>query len=140
MLNHIVIMGRLTRDPELKHTQQGTAVVSFTVACERDFASSGDKVTDFIPVTAWRATAEFIARYFSKGRMIAVSGRLQKREWTDGEGARHEATEIVADSAYFADSKREDAPPAQAYRASTPVDVSASDFAELDEDDGDLPF
>ena len=109
MLNHIVIMGRLTRDPELRKTNSGTSVASFTVAVDRDRAPEGqEKETDFIDCVAWRGTAEFVEKYFKKGRMIVVSGRLQLRDWTDKEGNKRRSAEIVADSCYFGDSKKDD--------------------------------
>lgn len=113
MLNQITIMGRLTRDPELRRTGNGTAVASFTVAVDRDFSGrdSGEKETDFIDCVAWRQTGEFVSKYFTKGRMIALSGRLQIRNWTDGEGARRRTAEIVAQSVYFADSRSRDTVP-----------------------------
>ena len=133
MLNHIVLMGRLTRDPELRRTGSGIAVASFTLAVDRDFASQGgEKETDFVDIVAWRSTAEFVSKYFTKGRMAVVSGRLQIRNWQDKEGNKRRSMEVLADSIYFADSKRED-PPGRG------VDVSADDFQEV-EDDGDLPF
>ncbi len=109
MLNHIVIMGRLTRDPELRRTGSGIAVASFTVAVDRDFGSrdGGEKETDFIDCVAWRQTGEFVSKYFTKGRMIVVSGRLQIRSWTDKEGNKRRTAEIVADNCYFGDSKRD---------------------------------
>ena len=107
MLNKIIIMGRLTRDPELRRTGSGTAVTSFSLACDRDFKSqSGDKETDFIEVVAWKNTAEFVSKYFSKGRMAVVEGRLQIRDWTDKSGNKRTTAEVVADNVYFADSKR----------------------------------
>ena len=107
MLNKIIIMGRLTRDPELRRTGSGTAVTSFSLACDRDFKSqSGDKETDFIEVVAWKNTAEFVSKYFSKGRMAVVEGRLQIRDWTDKAGNKRTTAEVVADNVYFADSKR----------------------------------
>jgi single-strand DNA-binding protein len=112
MLNHIVIMGRLTRDPELRRTNSGTSVASFTVAVDRDFAQDGqDKETDFIDCVAWRQTGEFVSKYFAKGRMIAVSGRLQIRSWTDKDSNKRRSAEIVVDHAYFADSKKDDTQP-----------------------------
>ena len=112
MLNHIVIMGRLTRDPELRKTNSGTSVASFTVAVDRDRAPEGqEKETDFIDCVAWRGTAEFVDKYFKKGRMIVVSGRLQLRDWTDKDGNKRRSAEIVADSCYFGDSKKEDDKP-----------------------------
>ncbi len=106
MLNKIVIMGRLTRDPELRRTQSGTAVTSFSIACDRDFKSqNGEKETDFIDVVAWRNTAEFVSKYFAKGRMAVVEGRLQIRDWTDREGGKRRSAEVVADNVYFGDSR-----------------------------------
>lgn len=135
MLNKIVIMGRLTRDPELRRTQSGTPVTSFTMAVDRDFKSqSGDKETDFIDVVAWRNTAEFAAKYFTKGRMAIASGRLQIRDWQDNNGNKRRSAEVVADSIYFGDTKPQDAQPAM-----HAVNVDASDFDEI-EDDPDIPF
>lgn len=108
MLNHITIMGRLTRDPELRRTGSGIAVASFTVAVDRDFAQQGqEKETDFIDCVAWRQTGEFVSKYFTKGRMIVVTGRLQIRNWTDKEGNKRRTAEVVADSCYFGDSKKD---------------------------------
>ena len=111
MLNHIVIMGRLTRDPELRRTGSGVAVASFTVAVDRDFGGKdgAEKETDFIDCVAWRATGEFVSKYFRKGSMIVVSGRLQIRQWTDKEGNKRRSAEVVADSCYFGESKRDNA-------------------------------
>ena len=108
MLNHIVIMGRLTRDPELRRTGSGIAVASFTVAVDRDFGGrdGGEKETDFIDCVAWRQTGEFVSKYFTKGRMIVVSGRLQIRSWTDKDGNKRRTAEVVADNCYFGESKR----------------------------------
>lgn len=133
MLNNVVIMGRLTRDPELRRTQSGTAVTSFTMAVDRDFKSqSGEKETDFIDVVAWRSTGEFAAKYLAKGRMAAVEGRIQVRDWQDKDGNRRKSVEVVADNVYFADSKRDSKP--QESRT-----VDDQEFDEI-EDDGDLPF
>ena len=151
MLNKIFIMGRLTRDPELRRTQSGTAVTSFSLAVDRDFKSqSGEKETDFIDVVAWRATAEFAAKYFTKGRMAIVEGRLQIRPWTDKDGNNRRSAEVVADNIYFGDSKRDSAGDMGGYSApaytapaggySAPVGGGSSGFAEIDEEDGDLPF
>ena len=110
MLNHIVLMGRLTRDPELRRTGSGIPVASFSLAVDRDFGSNretGEKETDFIDIVAWRNTAEFVSRYFTKGRMAVVSGRLQIRAWTDKDGNKRRSAEVVADSVYFGDSKRD---------------------------------
>lgn len=131
MLNHIVIMGRLTHDPELRRTASSTPVTSFSLAVERDFKNAdGTKETDFIDVVAWRGTAEFAAKYFTKGRMAVVEGRLQMRDWTDKEGNKRRIAEVVADNIYFGDSKREDAPAGN----------SAPTFEEIEDDGGDLPF
>ena len=148
MLNHITIMGRLTRDPELRRTGSGIAVASFTVAVDRDFGGrdGGEKETDFIDCVAWRQTGEFVSKYFTKGRMAVVSGRLQIRSWTDKDGNKRRTAEIVADNVYFGDSKR-DGDSGSAYSApasfggySAPSQSSASDFAMLDDDDAQLPF
>mgnify|MGYP005967408109 CR=1 FL=1 len=113
MLNRIIIMGRLTRDPELRHTQSGTAVASFSLAVDRDFKNqNGEKETDFIDVVAWRNSAEFVSRYFAKGRMAVVEGRLQIRPWQDRDGNKRRSAEVVADNVYFGDSKRDSAPAA----------------------------
>ena len=134
MLNRIIVMGRLTRDPELRHTQSGTAVAAFTVAVDRDFKdkNSGEKSTDFIDVVAWRQTGEFVSRYFAKGRMAVVEGRLQIRDWTDKEGNKRRSAEVVADNVYFGDSKR-DTEDAGAYQ-------QPDRFADLADDNDDLPF
>lgn len=116
MLNRTIIMGRLTRDPELRHTQSGTPVASFSLAVERDFKdkSTGEKATDFFDVVAWRNSAEFVSRFFTKGRMAVVEGRLQNRDWQDRDGNKRRSTEIIADNVYFGDSKRDgDGPPQQ---------------------------
>ena len=151
MLNHITIMGRLTRDPELRRTGSGTAVASFSVAVDRDFGKNenGEKEVDFIDCTAWRQTAEFISKYFTKGRMAVVSGKLQTSVWTDKDGNKRKSTEVVADNIYFGDSKR-DADSGNAYAAapayapaipaSAPVPVSAAGFSMLEDDDAQLPF
>ena len=158
MLNHIVVMGRLTRDPELRYTQSQLPVVSFSVAVDRDFGGrdGGEKQTDFIDCVAWRHTAEFVSKYFAKGSMAVVSGRLQIRDWTDRDGNKRRSAEIVADNVYFGESKRRDeggAPaggysrePRESYSApSAPsgydnVPKGPSAFAELDDGDGELPF
>ena len=108
MLNHIVIMGRLTRDPELRRTGSGIAVASFSVAVDRDFGGrdGGERETDFIDCVAWRQTGEFVSKYFTKGSMIVVSGRLQIRSWTDKDGNKRRTAEVVADNVNFGDSKR----------------------------------
>lgn len=158
MLNHITIMGRLTRDPELRRTGSGIAVASFTVAVDRDFGGkdSGEKETDFIDCVAWRQTGEFVSKYFTKGRMIVVSGRLQIRPWTDKEGNKRRSAEVVADSCYFGDSKKDggDSSPKSApqnnygggyggYDApgrNAEPEYPQSNFYDIDEDDANLPF
>lgn len=125
-------MGRLTRDPELRHTQSGAAVASFSLAVDRDFKSlAGEKETDFIDIVAWRSTAEFVSNYFTKGRMAAVVGRLQMRDWTARDGTKRRSYEVLADSVYFGDSKR----------AEPLASESGTEFHELSEDEkGELPF
>ena len=167
MLNHITIMGRLTRDPELRRTGSGVAVASFTLAVDRDFGKNenGEKETDFIDCVAWRQTGEFVSKYFTKGRMAVVSGRLQIRSWTDKDGNKRRTAEVVADNCYFGDSKRENEggnayggntyggygnnnyggnaynAPAPSYGGySAPAANPASDFAMLEDDDAQLPF
>ncbi len=143
MLNHITIMGRLTRDPELRRTGNGTAVASFTLAVDRDFApkDGGERETDFIDCVAWRQTGEFVSKYFTKGRMAVVSGRLQVRPWTDKDGNKRRATEVVADNVYFGDSKRENTMQAPAPGdCDAPPDAEYPDFAVLEDDDTQLPF
>lgn len=128
MLNRIDIMGRLTGDPELRRTQSGTAVASFTIAVERDYKpEGGEKETDFFDVVAWRKAAEFVCRYFTKGRMAVIDGRLQTRKWTDKNGGNRVAVEIIADSVYFGDSKKS-------------MPDGENEPVELEYDDGDLPF
>ena len=138
MLNRIILQGRLCKDPELRRTGTGTAVTSFSLAVDRDFKSqSGEKETDFIDIVAWRSTAEFVSKYFTKGRMAVVEGRLQIRDWTDKDGGKRRSAEVIANNVYFGDSKKDD----QGSRlVSRGVDVSASDFAEISEEDGELPF
>ena len=148
MLNHIVIMGRLTRDPELRRTGSGVAVASFTVAVDRDFGNrdGGERETDFIDCVAWRQTGEFVSKYFTKGSMAVVSGRLQIRNWTDKDGNKRRTAEVVADNVYFGESKRSNdsgnyAPAASGFGGgySAPA-APASDFAMLEDDDAQLPF
>ena len=166
MLNHIVIMGRLVRDPELRRTGSGVAVASFRVAVDRDFApkDGGERKADFIDCVAWRQTGEFISKYFAKGRMIVVDGRLEMRDWTDKDGNKRTSAEIVVANAYFGDSKRDGdsgnssyggnayggnnsyggnaySAPAPSYGGYTaPASAPASDFAMLEDDDAQLPF
>ena len=149
MLHKIFLMGRLTRDPELKRTQSGTAVTSFSLAVDRDFKSqSGEQETDFIDVVAWRNTAEFVSKHFTKGRMAVVEGRLQIRDYTDRDGNKRRAAEVIADNVYFGDSKKEGgggasygAPAGNSYAAPAGGYAGGhSEFAEIGEEDGDLPF
>ena len=165
MLNKIILMGRLTRDPELRRTGTGTAVTSFSLAVDRDFKSqSGEKETDFIDIVAWRSTAEFVSKYFTKGRMAVVEGRLQIRDWTDKEGGKRRSAEVIADQVYFGDSKRDSdgggysnagyasgggysggyAAPSAPAPSAAPSGYGApsggDQFAELSDDDGELPF
>ena len=144
MLNKIFLMGRLTRDPELRHTQSGKAVASFSLAVDRDFKDkdTGEKATDFIEIVAWGNTGEFVSKYFSKGRMAVVVGRLQVREWTDKEGNKRRTYEVVADDVYFGDSKKEAGGNAPAYSAPAYSAPTGNDqFSDMnDEDDGELPF
>lgn len=132
MLNSITLMGRMTKDPELRRTESGLAVTSFSLACERDYApQGGEREIDFIDVVCWRSTAEFVEKYFTKGRMAVVTGRLQIRGWTDKEGNKRRSAEILADHVYFGDSKRDG-----------DSQEPKSDFTEIanDEEDGNLPF
>ena len=161
MLNRIIIMGRLARDPELRHTQAGVAVASFRLAVDRDFKdkATGERVTDFIDIVAWRATGEFVSKYFTKGRMAVVSGRLQMRDWTDKEGGKRRSAEVIADNIYFGDSKRDGdgggsystgyrqgggysapAAPADPLGSYGAPQADGDQFSELSTDDGDLPF
>ena len=167
MLNHITIMGRLTRDPELRRTGSGIAVASFTLAVDRDYSpkDGGERETDFIDCVAWRQTGEFVSKYFTKGRMAVVSGRLQIRNWNDKDGNKRRSAEVVADNVYFGDSKRDDqggsssfggnayggnsygggysapAPAAGGFGGyAAPASAPASDFAMLEDDDAQLPF
>ena len=139
MLNKIFIMGRLTRDPELRRTQSGTPVTSFSLAVDRDYKTqSGEKETDFIDVVAWRATAEFVAKYFTKGRMAVVEGRLQIRAWQDKEGNNRRSAEVVADNVYFGESKRDTGANGAPHAGVKPAPTS--DFAMLEGEDEGLPF
>ncbi|MGM9598653.1 MAG: single-stranded DNA-binding protein [Faecousia sp.] len=149
MLNHIVLMGRLTRDPELRRTASGVAVTSFSVACERDFKTdSGEKETDFIDIVAWRNTAEFVSKYFAKGRMAVASGRLQIRSWTDKEGNKRRSAEVLADNVYFGDSKQDNGDNrAPSYSApygspagAAPAQQTINDYEQIEDDDSQLPF
>ena len=141
MLNKIIIMGRFTHDPELRRTGSGTAVTSFSLACDRDFKSqSGEKETDFIEVVAWKNTAEFVSKYFSKGRMAVVEGRLQIRDWTDKAGSKRTTAEVVADNVYFADSKRSESNENQKENFNALSGRLSDDFVPISEEDGEIPF
>lgn len=140
MLNKIFIMGRLTADPELRRTNNGAAVTSLTLAVDRDFKNAdGTKDTDFISVVAWRNQAEFLAKYFTKGRMAVVEGRLQMRDWTDKDGNKRRNAEVIADNVYFGDSRSDNASGGH-QAAKAPVNVDAEDFDEVEDDDSTLPF
>lgn len=147
MLNNITIMGRLTKDPELRYTQNGTAVTSFTLAVERDYSGKdSEKQVDFIDCLAWRHTAEFLAKYFSRGRMVVAAGRLQVRLWEDKNGNKRKAVEVVAENVYFGDSKKES--DGSGYQSQYNTTSQASNapssvydgFTELDGEDDELPF
>ena len=140
MPNKVVLMGRLTKDPELRRTGSGTAVTSFSLACDRDFKSqSGEKETDFIEVAAWKNTAEFVSKYFSKGRMAVVEGRLQIRDWTDKAGNKRTTAEVVADNVYFADSKRSEFNENQKENFNALSGRLSDDFVPISEEDGEIP-
>lgn len=145
MLNHITIMGRLTRDPELRRTGTGIAVTSFTLAVDRDFSGKdgGEKETDFIDCVAWRNTGEFVGKYFNKGSMAVVSGRLQIRSWTDKDGNKRRTAEVLADNVYFGDSKKSDGynPATNSYSGpGGEPSAPAQDFEPIADDDAQLPF
>ena len=133
-MNNISLMGRLTRDPELRHTQEGTPVASFTLAVDRGITpkDGGNRQTDFIDIVAWRATGEFVAKYFTKGQMAALTGKLQIRDWTDKEGNKRRNAEVIADSVYFTESKKS--------REESGATTTAMDVEPSSDDDGDLPF
>ena len=147
-MNQIVIMGRMTRDPELRQTPSGVPVASFTLAVDRGFTpkDGGDRQTDFIDVVAWRNTGEFVSKYFVKGQMAAVTGRLQIRDWTDKEGNKRRSAEVIADSIFFTESKKSreasfgQFEPKEEYNTGFATPVASSEFSELDMDDGELPF
>ena len=168
MLNHIVIMGRLAQDPVLRHTQSGTPVATFRLAVDRDFKdkNTGERATDWIDVVAWSGSAEFVSKYFTKGRMAVAEGRLQLRDWTDKDGNKRRTAEVVAENIYFADSRRDSGdagsygdrsygdrgygggsyggqtsrPAAPAAPVDYGIPSGADQFSELADDDGDLPF
>lgn len=137
MLNHIVVMGRLARDPELRRTASGVAVTSFTLAVDRDYSpkDGAERETDWIDCVAWRSTGEFVSKYFAKGRMAVVSGRLQIRNWNDKDGNKRRSAEVVADNVYFGDSKRDAAPAGEAT-----VAQPAGAYQQIMDDDDDVPF
>ena len=138
MLNHITAAGRLTKDPELRRTQNGVAVASFTIACDRDIKdASGNNQTDFIDCVAWRNTAEFVDKYLTRGRMVIVSGRLQMREWPDKNGNKRRNAEILAESVYFGDSKRS---VENTEKNETKEAAQTVDFDQVEIDDDELPF
>ena len=147
-MNHIVLMGRLTRDPELRHTPSGVAVAKYTLAVDRQFTpkDGGEKKTDFFDIVAWREKAEFVSRYFVKGQLTAVAGRLQFDEWTDKEGNKRKSAEVIADNVYFAESKKSREQGGSYTQAKSGYDsgfsspVAASEYSELEIDDGELPF
>ena len=144
MLNHIVIMGRLTRDPDLRYTQSQLPVVSFTLAVDRDFSGKdgGEKQTDFIDCVAWRSTAEFVNKYFTKGSMAAVSGRLQLRDWTDREGSKRRSAEVIVDNIYFGGSKKDNSAASQSapQQSHSAPAYEQSRCVEMDDGDEELPF
>lgn len=143
MLNHIVIMGRLARDPELRHTQNGTAVASFTLAVTRDFKdkNTGESATDWIDCVAWRSTAEFVRKYFTKGRMAVVEGELQIRDWTDKEGNKRRSAEVIANNVYFGDSKRDGSASGDSFSPAPAAPASSTVSPPVeDESEDDLPF
>lgn len=147
MLNHITIMGRLTRDPEIRTTQTGVSVASFTLAVDRDFKDkqTGEKATDFIDCVAWRSTAEFVSKYFTKGRMAVADGRLQLRDWVDNDGNKRRSTEVLVSDVYFGDAKKGgdggDDKTTQTPYPVQPVQAADSGYADLaDVDDEELPF
>lgn len=140
MLNHITIMGRLTKDVELRRTTSGVAVASFTIACDRDFGNNGEKETDFVDIVAWRNTAEFVSKYFSKGRMAVISGRLQIRSWNDKDGNKRRTAEIVADNVYFGDSKNDNGNQNSGYTGFVKAESVPGSFTPIEDEDPALPF
>lgn len=136
MLNKAILMGRLTRDPELKFTQNGTSVVSFNIAVDRNYSGqSGERQTDFIPVTAWRKTAEFISQWFEKGQMIVVVGEIQSRNWQDKDGNKRTSIEILANEVQFGESKKD-----RDGNRKNQASGNKQDFEETSDDDGEVPF
>lgn len=143
MLNKVVVMGRLTRDPEIKKVNNDVSVCSFSIACDRDIVNkqSNERETDFFDVTAWRSTADFVGKYFGKGRMIVVVGRLQKRSRTDKDGNNRSVVDIIAESVYFGDSKKDsDSSNNVSAPASYTPPAQGNDFAYMENNDSELPF
>lgn len=139
-LNQIVLMGRMTRDPELRYTQSQTPVVSFALAVDRDFTEKGqERKTDFIDCVAWRGTAEFVSKYFQKGSMVALTGRLQTRDYTDKDGHKRKVAEVVADHVYFAESKRKNDEDSYAASERAGRSAASAGYVSVEYDDGDLP-
>ena len=140
MLNKVFVMGRLARDPELRRTQNGTAVASFTLAVDRDYkGASGERETDWIDCVAWRQSGEFVSRYFTKGRMAVVEGRLQIRDWTDNNGNKRRSTEVMVENIYFADSKNAKPGEAATERTPNPAPPPKQEYTDMD-DQEELPF
>ena len=141
-LNHVCLMGRLARDPELKTTQSGVSVCNFTIAVDRDYKNGEDRVADFVDCVAWRGTADFVHKYFSKGRMAVVSGSLQSRKWEDNSGNKRTSWEVQVQNVYFGDSKRdgESSGSSSGSAESAAPNADAGQFTELPEDESDLPF
>ena len=139
MLNTVIIMGRLTRDPEKRTTQSGVSVASFTLAVDRDYSGSEEKQTDFIDCTAWRHSAEFVSKYFAKGSMAIVKGRLQIDNYTDTDGNKRRSAKVIADNIYFGDSKKDGTAGSQSDEAAS-FTPAPSGFVQVDVDDGELPF
>lgn len=142
-LNHIVLMGRMARDPELKQTQSGVSVCNFTIAVDRDYKNGDEKVTDWVDCVVWRGGADFVSKYMKKGRMVVVSGSLQSRKWQDKEGNNRTSWEVQAQNVYFADSKKDGDSSGSAGGSggsATAPDIDANNFTELPEDESDLPF
>ncbi|MDP4109654.1 MAG: single-stranded DNA-binding protein [Bacillota bacterium] len=140
MLNKAILMGRLTGDPELRHTPNNTAVTSFTLAVNRSFGSKGEQQTDFIDIVGWGSTAEFVTKWFRKGMLVAVSGRIQTRNWEDKQGNKRKSVEVVADEVHFAEPKRESASRSDEAPGYGSIPSGSSGFSELSDDDGELPF
>lgn len=145
MLNEVILMGRLTRDPDVRMTQNGTTAANFALACERDYAPQGqDRETDFFDIVAFRNTADFVGQYFAKGQLVAVKGRLQQRDWTDKQGNKRRTTEILADRCYFAEKRQDRDVSSGSFQQmpdSTPVPFSAPGMPQMEiGDESELPF